>query len=103
MSMFHGTAGRASELKQQGALEAAGDPNSSVTVAQAEDTVLHESQAAGAAAFTFDPDASPAAKAAQLKEVSRPRCELGKHELTLFAASAGPEASPETPDGSSRH
>jgi len=67
--MLEGLHGRASELKQQGALEAARDPNSSVTAHDAEQTVLHEAKAAGAAAFEFDPNASPEAKAAQLREV----------------------------------
>jgi len=73
-SMLEGTAGRASELKQQGALEAARDPSSSVTAEQAEKTVLHEAKAAGAPAFEFNPDASPEEKAQQVKEVCR-----GKH------------------------
>jgi len=67
--MLEGTAGRASELKQQGALEAAGDPHSSVSVRQAEDTVLQEAKAAGAAAFEFDPNATTEEKQAQLRAV----------------------------------
>ncbi|OCL02076.1 tricalbin [Glonium stellatum] len=57
----------ASELKQQGALEAAQDPNSSVTAEAAENTVLREAKAAGSAAYQFDPDASPEEKKAQLR------------------------------------
>jgi len=61
---------RASELKQQGALEAARDPNSSVTADQAENKVLEEAQRGGSAAYKFDPDATPEQKAAQAKAVS---------------------------------
>ncbi len=71
--MLEGTAGGASELKQQVALEAAADPNSSVTVGQAEDTLLAQSKAGGAAAFQLDPDATPEEKAAQLKAVGKCR------------------------------
>jgi len=60
-----GSGGRASELKQQGALEAARDPNSSVTAYDAEQTVVDEAKAAGSAGFIFNPDASPEEKAAQ--------------------------------------
>lgn len=57
--------GRASELKQQGAIEAANDPNSSVTVQDAERTIVAETKKAGGHAFMFNADASPAEKAAQ--------------------------------------
>lgn len=67
--MLEGTAGHASELKQQGVLEAAADPNNSITAEQAEQTVLKQAKDAGAAAFQFDPDATPEQKAAQIKEV----------------------------------
>jgi len=67
--MLDGTAGHASELKQQGALEASRDPNSTVDAQHAEEKVLHEAKAAGAAAFQFDPNATPAEKAAQMKDV----------------------------------
>lgn len=60
----------ASELKQQGALEAAQDPDSKVTAQAAENTVLEEARKGGSAAFQFNPDASPEEKAAQLKSVS---------------------------------
>ncbi|KAF1978894.1 tricalbin [Bimuria novae-zelandiae CBS 107.79] len=58
---------RASELKQQGALEAAQGPNSSVTAEQAEQKVFEEARQGGSAAFKFDPDATPEEKAAQAK------------------------------------
>ena len=66
------TSAHASELKQQGALEAAQDPNSSVTAEAAEDTILRQAKAAGSAAFRFDPNASPEEKAAQLRSVNNP-------------------------------
>ncbi|KAF1981931.1 tricalbin [Aulographum hederae CBS 113979] len=58
--------GRASELKQQGALEAAQDPNSSVSASQAEQMVVDETKKAGGAAFQFDPNATAEEKAAQI-------------------------------------
>jgi hypothetical protein len=68
-SMLEGTAGRASELKAQGAIEAAQDPNNPIDAEAAEKKVLQEAKAAGAAAFEFDPGASPEEKKAQLKAV----------------------------------
>lgn len=60
----------AAELKQQGAIEAARNPESSVSADDAQKKMLEESKAAGVAAFTFDPDASPEQKRAQAREVS---------------------------------
>lgn len=60
----------ANELKQQGAIEAARDPESSVTADEAQKKMLQESKAAGVAAFTFDPDASREEKRAQAEAVS---------------------------------
>ncbi|KAK8019922.1 hypothetical protein PG990_005060 [Apiospora arundinis] len=57
----------AAELKQQGAIEAAGNPNSSVTANDAQRKMVEESKNAGVAAFTFDPDASPEEKRRQAK------------------------------------
>ena len=62
----------ASELKQQGALEAARDPNSSVTSDDAQRLVAKEARASGATALQFDPNASSEDKARQAKEVSNP-------------------------------
>jgi hypothetical protein len=56
---------QAAELKTQGVVEAAQDPNSSVTAADAEKKIVDESKKAGVAAFEFNPDASPEEKAAQ--------------------------------------
>ncbi|KAF2186388.1 tricalbin [Zopfia rhizophila CBS 207.26] len=58
---------RASELKQQGALEAAQEPDSNVSAESAEKTVLDEARKGGSAAFQFDPDASPEEKRAQAR------------------------------------
>ncbi|KAF2766811.1 tricalbin [Teratosphaeria nubilosa] len=63
----------AAELKSQGALEAARDPNSSVTAQEAENKALQEARNAGAPAFQFDPNASPGEKARQLKEAGAQR------------------------------
>ena len=60
----------AAELKTQGVIEAAQDPNSSVTADDAQQKMVIESRKAGVAAFTFDPDASPEEKAAQARAVS---------------------------------
>lgn len=65
------TAKEASELKTQGAVEAAADPESSVTADDAQKLIVEASKNAGVAAFTFDPDASPEEKKAQAKAVSR--------------------------------
>ncbi|KAK7924200.1 C2 domain-containing protein [Apiospora marii] len=57
----------AAELKQQGAIEAAGNPDSSVDADDAQKKMVEESKNAGVAAFTFDPDASPEEKRRQAK------------------------------------
>ena len=61
------TQSRESELKQQGLLDAAKDPNSSITAHQAENALVDQAQAGGSAAFQFDPDASPEQKRAQAR------------------------------------
>ena len=61
---------RAGELKSQGAAMAAQDSKSSVTAEDAEAVMADESNKAGVPAFQFDPDASPEAKAAQVRSVS---------------------------------
>lgn len=60
------------ELKQEGAIEAAENPNSQVTADQAEKEIVENSRNAGAAAFSFNPDASPEEKKAQAKSVRLP-------------------------------
>lgn len=59
----------AAEMKTQGAVEMAQDPNSSVTANDAQKKMVEESKKAGVAAFTFDPDATPEQKAAQAQAV----------------------------------
>ncbi|KAL9615361.1 MAG: hypothetical protein Q9167_000189 [Letrouitia subvulpina] len=59
--------GRAGELKSQGAAEAAQDPASNVTSQDAQNVMANESKKAGVAAYQFDPNASPEAKAAQAR------------------------------------
>lgn len=59
----------ASELKQQGAIEASRDPGSTISAEDAEQKLLEESKNAGVAAYSFDPDASPEQKRAQAKAV----------------------------------
>lgn len=68
--MLSSLSGHAKELKQQGAVEAAQDEKSQVTAQDAERVLIDESKKGGAAAFQFDPDASPAEKAAQAEAVS---------------------------------
>lgn len=58
------------ELKTQGVIEAARDPESNVTAEDAKRKIVEESKKAGVAAFTFNPDASPEEKAAQARDVS---------------------------------
>lgn len=62
----------AAELKTQGVVEAAQDPNSSTTANDAQRKMVAESKKAGVAAFTFDPNATPEQKAAQARAVRLP-------------------------------
>ncbi|KAI4100961.1 MAG: hypothetical protein LQ339_005282 [Xanthoria mediterranea] len=57
----------AAELKSQGAVEAAQDPNSNLSSQDAQHLMAAESKKAGVAAYEFDPNASPEAKAAQAR------------------------------------
>ena len=57
------------ELKSQGAIEAAQDPNSDVTPEDAERVMMNESKKAGATTLKFDPNATPAEKEAQAASV----------------------------------
>ena len=65
-------ASSAAEIKTEGAVEMANDPNSTVSSDDAQRKMVEESQKAGVPAFTFNPDASPEEKAAQAKAVSCP-------------------------------
>lgn len=60
------------ELKAQGVIEAAQDPNSGVTAEDAQQKIVTESKKAGVPAFTFDPNATPEQKAAQARAVGTP-------------------------------
>lgn len=71
------------ELKQQGAIEAAQDPNSSVTADDAQNTMVEESKNAGVAAYSFDPNASPEEKRQQIRAVSGPP-EISRLEIRYF-------------------
>lgn len=57
------------ELKHEIVMEAANDPNSSVTSADAQAHMVQESKKAGVPAFSFNPDASPEEKKAQVRAV----------------------------------
>lgn len=63
------SSGFQNELKAQGAIEAAQDPNTTVSAADAERVLIDESQKAGSTALHFNPDASPEEKAAQARGV----------------------------------
>jgi hypothetical protein len=63
--MLSSLGSHAKELKQQGAVEAVQDENTKVTAQDAEDVLVKESKKGGAAAFQFDPNATPEQKAAQ--------------------------------------
>jgi hypothetical protein len=76
------TAKEAAELKQQGAIDAAANPESSVTADAAQKEIIEASKNAGVAAFTFDPDASPEQKRAQAQAVSKPCLLRLDHWLT---------------------
>ena len=67
---------RAHEAKQQGVLAAARNPNSPVTSDDAERAIVEDARSAGGAAYTFDPLASPAEKAAQARAVGLPLAHL---------------------------
>ena len=59
-----------SEAKQQAVQDLARDPESNVSARDAEKVIVDESKKAGAAALTFDANATPEQKAAQAKAVS---------------------------------
>ncbi|KAF1350242.1 C2 domain-containing protein [Delphinella strobiligena] len=72
------------ELKQQGAFEAAQDPNSNVSAEDAEQMALAESKKAGAAAFVFDPNATAEEKKRQIRN-----CKILTSTFTAQAAPPG--------------
>jgi hypothetical protein len=61
---------QAAELRTQGVVNAANDPDSQVTVDDAEKAMVEEAKNAGIPAFKFDPDASLEEKRAQARAVS---------------------------------
>lgn len=63
------TAQAANELKQQGAIEASRDPNTTVSAEDAERKMVEDSRQAGVPAFAFDPNASLEEKKAQARAV----------------------------------
>lgn len=98
---MQGTAANEHELKAEGVAEAARDPGSNVTADDAEKALIDQARAGGAAAFTFDPNATPAEKAAAAKEVGNKdiftRMWKTYPKLTHFAAGRSTDT-PETPD-----
>lgn len=71
MASMQGTAANERELKAEGVAEAARDPKTNVTADDAEKALLTQARAGGAAAFSFDPNATPAEKAAAAREVNQ--------------------------------
>lgn len=67
--MLSNVRAQANELKSQGAAEAARDPNSSVTVQDAERIMIEETKKTGGMGLHFNPDAPPEEKAAQARSV----------------------------------
>ena len=59
----------ANELKQQGAIEAAQDPESKVSSNDAQRQIVANSKQAGVTAFTFNPNDSVEEKKAQVQAV----------------------------------
>lgn len=69
--MFSHLSAHAPELRQQGAEEAARDPNRNVTSEDAEHFMVNETRKAGVPAYQFDPYAAPEEKAAQARSVGQ--------------------------------
>ena len=68
--MFSGHhSSQTSELKTNAAVDAARDPQSSISAGDAEKIMMDESKRAGAATYHFDANASPEDKAAQAHAV----------------------------------
>ncbi|KFA74977.1 hypothetical protein S40288_02195 [Stachybotrys chartarum IBT 40288] len=66
------SAREAAELKQQGAIEAAQNPDNQISAEDAEKEIVNLSRNAGIAAFNFDPDATPEQKRAQARAAIPP-------------------------------
>ena len=97
--MLKGISSQVHELKAQGAIEAANDPNSSVDAEGATNVLADEARAGGAAAFKFDPDASPEEKAEQVKASSQLLRPPRKHQVAALVTDqdAGPDAGYDLP------
>ncbi|KAG6041774.1 hypothetical protein E4U41_001986 [Claviceps citrina] len=74
------SASEARELKQQGAIEAAQSPESTVTADDAQQQMVEQSKNAGIPAFKFDPDASLEEKRAQAEAAIPPELRRGSRE-----------------------
>ncbi|PHH68181.1 hypothetical protein CDD82_752 [Ophiocordyceps australis] len=84
------------ELKAQGVIEAADNPQSQVTADDAQRELVQQSRNAGVAAFSFDPDASPEQKRSQAQaaiplELQRSRRERGAAIITDKDDGTGPD------------
>lgn len=96
----------APELRQQGAEEAARDPNSNVTSEDAEQFMVEQTKKAGVPAYQFDPYASPEEKAAQARSVSEPSVyvpELALLKTIIPACAGGPSPREKTKRCCNRH
>ncbi|KND94987.1 Uncharacterized protein PYUK71.03c [Tolypocladium ophioglossoides CBS 100239] len=90
------SAKEAHELKAQGAIEAAENPESQVTADDAQKEMVEQSRNAGIPAFTFDPDATPEQKRAQAQaaipaELQHSRREKGAAIATDRDDGTGPD------------
>ncbi|KAG5976940.1 hypothetical protein E4U55_007136 [Claviceps digitariae] len=90
------SASEAAELKQQGAIEAAQNPDSVVTAEDAQQQMVEQSKNAGIPAFKFDPDASLEEKRAQAQaaippELQRSMREKGAAIITDVDDGTGPD------------
>ena len=68
--MFSHRPSELGEVKTEAVINAAADPNSSVTAREAEQTIMDEAKKAGSTAYFFDPNSSPEDKAAAVHAVS---------------------------------
>ncbi|KAL8713354.1 MAG: hypothetical protein Q9220_002553 [cf. Caloplaca sp. 1 TL-2023] len=95
VSLLHG---HAAELKSEGAAEAARNPESNVTSQDAQHVMATESKKAGVAAFEFDPNASPEAKAAQARSHVPPGFHHDKKPKAVGVATDIDDGSPDQYD-----
>ncbi|KAK4985108.1 Tricalbin-2 [Elasticomyces elasticus] len=101
--MLNGLRGHANELNIQAVVQAAQDPNSRVSVGDAERTIHDEAKRGGAEAYMFDPNASAEEKARQ--NVPPELQGLRKHQTTAIVSdqddghTAGYDLPPATKEG----